>query len=159
MIDRIPEDLGRARDAAQERLREAWAQGRLDADEHERRATALRHAASTAEIEAIERGDLRGVGGGVHTGGGMQRIEPGGSTEATGTGTEESERTGGVLSLSGKTGATVMSLTPFVALILFFSVGGMGLFPAWLWFLMIPIVAIVVHGPGDDDDEDDDGGK
>jgi hypothetical protein len=35
----------------------------------------------------------------------------------------------------------VVALTPFIALVLFFRTG------SWLWFLMIPVVAIVANGP------------
>lgn len=39
---------------------------------------------------------------------------------------------------------SVMALTPFAALLLFFGTG------TWIWFLMIPIVAILLFGPDGD---------
>lgn len=36
---------------------------------------------------------------------------------------------------------TVMALTPFAAVVLFFVTG------TWLWFLMIPIMGILLYGP------------
>jgi Domain of unknown function (DUF1707) len=39
--------------------------------------------------------------------------------------------------------ATVMALTPFAALLLFFS----GLPGGWLWFLAIPIMGVLLYGP------------
>jgi hypothetical protein len=39
---------------------------------------------------------------------------------------------------------TVMALVPFLALALFFVT------KLWLWFLMIPIMGILLYGPGDD---------
>ncbi|MDV3223221.1 DUF1707 domain-containing protein [Intrasporangium sp.] len=52
--------------------------------------------------------------------------------------------------VSPKTGArrvrdTVLALTPFIALALFFRTG------SWLWFLLVPVVAIVASGVFDDD--------
>ena len=41
-----------------------------------------------------------------------------------------------------------MALTPFLALALFFLTGFAGGFAwSWLWFLIIPIVAIIIYGP------------
>jgi hypothetical protein len=42
---------------------------------------------------------------------------------------------------------TVMALTPFVALLLFFLTPG----PSWIWFLAIPIMGILLYGPDGDD--------
>lgn len=36
---------------------------------------------------------------------------------------------------------TIIALAPFAALVLFFRTG------SWLWFLMIPVIAIIVNGP------------
>lgn len=50
--------------------------------------------------------------------------------------------------LGGRTGDTIMALTPFLALGLFFLFGFAGGFAwSWLWFLIIPIAAIVIYGP------------
>ncbi|MBN9173089.1 MAG: hypothetical protein J0I70_02915 [Microbacterium sp.] len=50
--------------------------------------------------------------------------------------------------LGGRVGTTMVALSPFVAVILFFVVGFQG---AWLWswlfFLLIPVTAIIVYGP------------
>ncbi|MDO5629836.1 MAG: DUF1707 domain-containing protein [Mobilicoccus sp.] len=157
MVDPLASEVGQARDAAVERLREAWSQGRIDVSEHERRTTGLRHASTVEEVEAIERGDLRSLGEGVHTGGGLSPVPPLETPrprEEHGAGVERSEeRTSGLVSLPTRAAGAVLGLTPFVSVILFFTVGGMGLFPAWLWFLLIPIVGILVHGPrgGDPD--------
>ncbi|MBN4926038.1 DUF1707 domain-containing protein [Hoyosella rhizosphaerae] len=43
---------------------------------------------------------------------------------------------------------TIMALTPFAALFLFITVGH------WMFFLLIPVTAIVLYS-GDDDDDDD----
>jgi hypothetical protein len=50
--------------------------------------------------------------------------------------------------LGGRTGDTIMALTPFLALGLFFLFGFAGGFAwSWLWFLIIPIAAIIIYGP------------
>ena len=38
--------------------------------------------------------------------------------------------------------ATVMALTPFIALVLFFTT------ETWLWFLLIPVMGVLLYGPG-----------
>jgi hypothetical protein len=37
---------------------------------------------------------------------------------------------------------TIIALTPFVALVLFFVTR------TWVWFLMIPVMGILLYGPG-----------
>jgi tellurite resistance protein TehA-like permease len=46
-------------------------------------------------------------------------------------------------SLVGRHRDTIMALTPFVALALFFLTG------TWLWFLVIPVVGILLFGADD----------
>lgn len=48
----------------------------------------------------------------------------------------------GLLPMSDRARETVMALTPFVALVLFFVTDF-----TWLWFLAIPVVGIVLYGP------------
>jgi len=52
------------------------------------------------------------------------------------------QRPQGLLPLSDRARETIMSLTPLVALILFFVTD-----LTWYWFLAIPIVGIVLYGP------------
>lgn len=50
--------------------------------------------------------------------------------------------------LGGRIGDTIMALTPFIALGLFFWFGFAGGFVwSWLWFLIIPVAAIIIYGP------------
>lgn len=50
--------------------------------------------------------------------------------------------------LGGALGATIMGLTPFISLILFFLFAGIwGWAWSWLWFLLVPIVGLIVWGP------------
>lgn len=48
----------------------------------------------------------------------------------------------GLIPMSDRTRETIMSLTPLVALLLFFVTEF-----TWLWFLLIPVVGIVLYGP------------
>ena len=55
----------------------------------------------------------------------------------------------GSRALGGRLGDTIMALTPFIALGLFFWSGFNGGFAwSWLWFFLVPVVAIVIYGPG-----------
>ncbi|MCD2443634.1 DUF1707 domain-containing protein [Agromyces sp. SYSU K20354] len=67
----------------------------------------------------------------------------------TGTLPRGDERSRGSRALGGRVGATIMALTPFIAVGLFFLFGFLGSFAwSWLWFLLVPIVGIVIYGPG-----------
>ena len=51
--------------------------------------------------------------------------------------------------LGGRIGDTIMALTPFIALGLFFWTGVAGGWAwSWLWFLTIAVAAIIIYGPG-----------
>ncbi|WP_353828448.1 DUF1707 SHOCT-like domain-containing protein [Agromyces sp. SYSU T0242] len=53
--------------------------------------------------------------------------------------------------LGGRAGETVMALSPFVALLLFFGFGFWtpgGFTWSWLFFFLIPIVGVIVYGGG-----------
>lgn len=57
----------------------------------------------------------------------------------------------GSRALGGRVGDTIMALTPFLAVGLFFLFGFYVSFAwSWLWFLLIPVVAIIIYGPGGD---------
>lgn len=50
--------------------------------------------------------------------------------------------------LGGRVGLTIVALSPFVALLLFILVGMQGGWVwGWLFFLLVPITAIIVYGP------------
>jgi hypothetical protein len=97
-------------------LTEHWHAGRLDPAEHERRVTRAREAVTRADLDALF-GDLPQAGPAQES-----------STAVTRRGTSGARD-------------TVMALTPFAALILFFTTG------TWLWFLMIPVMGILLYGP------------
>ena len=50
--------------------------------------------------------------------------------------------------LGGRTGVTIASITPLISLVLFFLFGFMGHWAwSWLFWLLVPIVRVVVYGP------------
>jgi hypothetical protein len=54
--------------------------------------------------------------------------------------------------LGGAAGATIMALTPFIAILLFFLTSyTVGWAWSWLWFLLIPVAGIIIWGPNSGD--------
>ena len=111
------------RDEAVALLAEHWHAGRLDPSEHELRVTRARASVTRADLDVL----FTDLPAPAPLGGG------GSSGPATASGA------GGFL--EGKR-ETIMALTPFAALVLFFVTG------SWLWFLMVPVMGILVFGPG-----------
>jgi hypothetical protein len=145
------------REEAVTRLSEFHVEGRITSGEYDERAAAAR--------AAVTRGDLVPLFADLPTAGPSWESEPWAAspTASAATGTPGSTtvpppapgwspadagpaRTS--RALGGRTGDTVMALTPFIALALFFLFGFAGGFGwSWLWFLIIPIAAIVIYGP------------
>ena len=149
------------REDAVRELSAAELAGRLTRDEFDHRAEAARHAVTRADLAPLFR-DLPGSDAPSavpHT-----TYSP--STPARGT--DDPSRTfaaddgtggpsavwndtapqSGRRPLGGALGATIMGITPFVALILFFLFAGIwGWAWSWLWFLLVPIVGLIVWGP------------
>src|SRR5665648_719829 len=101
-------------------LAEHWHAGRLDPGEHELRVTRARAAVTRADLDALFV-DLPPAG---------PAQEPTGAVATTGApGVLESKRD------------TIIALTPFATLVLFFVTH------SWLWFLMIPVMGILLYGP------------
>jgi hypothetical protein len=109
------------RDKAVALLGEHWRAGRLDPGEHELRVTRARAAVTQADLDVLF-ADL-----------------PAGDPAQQTTAAVDSQDPGG--SLEGRRD-TIMALTPFAALVLFFLTG------SWLWFLMIPVLGILFYGAG-----------
>jgi hypothetical protein len=109
------------RDEALARLAEHWQAGRLDPAEHELRVTRARAAVTRADLEVL-----------------FADLPQPGPPRAT-TGAVSTTGNGGYF--EGKR-ETIMALTPFAALVLFF------ITHSWLWFLMVPVMGILVYGPG-----------
>lgn len=102
-------------------LGEHWHAGRLDPAEHERRVTQAKEAVTQADLEVLF-ADLPST---------AVAQEPARTVSTPGT--------GGLL--AGRRD-TIMALMPFAALLLFFVTG------TWLWFLLIPVMGILLYGPG-----------
>ena len=108
------------REAAVALLAEHWRAGRLDPGEHERRVTLARQAVTRRDLDVLL-ADLPPAGRAGESTGAV--------THAGGSGLLEGGRD------------RVMALAPFAALALFFLTG------SWLWFLMVPVMGIVLYGP------------
>jgi DUF1707 SHOCT-like domain len=128
------------RNAAVAALDTHWHAGRLDPGEHERRTTLAKAARTRTELDALF-ADLPDrvaprlpapghevVQGPAPAASAPARVEP--SVPPLG-------------GLVGRHRDTVMALTPFVALALFF------LTSSWLWFLVIPVMGILLFGADD----------
>lgn len=134
------------RDAARENLQRQWELGVLDAGEHERRVTAVRHAHTRQELDRALRGVQPGYGA---TGPVLPPVEPrstpptpsGRSASAPVGAPESSSRTDGLIKLDRKTAATVVALTPFVC---FFLVAFAKV--SWLIFALWFVMPILIYG-------------
>jgi hypothetical protein len=101
-------------------LGENWHAGRLDPGEHERRVTKARAAVTQADLDVLF-ADL-----------------PAAALPQESSATVAASGAAGFL--QGKR-ETIMALTPFAALVLFFITG------TWLWFLLVPVMGILLYGP------------
>jgi hypothetical protein len=113
------------RDEAIAQLGQHWQAGRLDPGEHELRVTRARAAVTQADLDALFI-DLPQAGSVAEPTGAVAALA------ATGA--------GGFLECKRD---TIIALTPFAALILFFVTH------SWLWFMMVPVMGILLYGPGE----------
>jgi Domain of unknown function (DUF1707) len=114
------------RDAAVSALQAHYQAGRLTPEEYEDRSVRASRAMTWAEIAPLF-ADLP-----------EPRPTPVAAALAATTPPPSSPQ--GLVPLPDRTRETIMSLTPLLALVLFFVTH------SWLWFLAIPIVAIVLYG-------------
>ena len=148
------------RAAARANLQRQWELGALDASEHERRATAVRHAQTRAELDRALQGTKPGMGmtgpvlppfegrppttptppGGSMRTGSM----PAGSTPAP---RDPGERTKGILKLDRNTAGTIVALTPIFCLFAVFALGA----PWWIFFLWFAMPILVYGKDGRDE--------
>ena len=120
------------REAAVGRLASAQAEGRLTVAEYQERASAARTAATRRDLAPLFT-DLP-----------EPAFAPIGDVAGTTITDSDSSR-----ALGGAVGATIMALTPFLAVALFFLFGILyGFTWSWLWFLIIPVAGIIIYGPG-----------
>ncbi|MEO7236374.1 MAG: DUF1707 domain-containing protein [Lapillicoccus sp.] len=130
------------RQAAITALGEHWRAGRLDPAEHERRTTAAYTAVTRGDLEAL----FADLPGGLPAG----LPSPVSRAVASAPPPEHSEEAGAAgLVPAGSWVAghrdALMGLTPFVALILFFTTKW------WVWFLLIPAMGTILYAGGDQD--------
>ncbi|GGI45078.1 hypothetical protein BCL57_000781 [Agromyces flavus] len=155
--DRPDQRLSNAeREDAVARLSDAQIEGRLTPSEYEQRAASVRSAVTRGDLAPLF-ADLPEVAPTVSAP--PAPPAPPAPTVLSGPGTLPPPSAGplppapasvrGSRALGGRIGDTIMALTPFIALGLFFWSGFNGGFVwSWLWFLLIPVVAIIIYGPG-----------
>jgi hypothetical protein len=104
------------RDEAIALLGDHWHGGRLDAGKHELRVTRAKVALTQADLDVLF----------------IDLPEPGPVREPTAAVAD-----GGARGFLEGRSDTIMALTPFAALVLFFTAGY-----HWMWFLMLPVMGI-----------------
>lgn len=114
------------RNAAQQALDEHMTAGRLDPDEYGDRVARASVARTRAELDALFT-DLP---------------EPHGRPAATAV-QPRSAPPDAPNALGGRAGMTLVALSPFIALVLFF------VFHSWLFFLLVPALGAIVYGGAD----------
>lgn len=159
--DRPEQRLSNAeREEAIAYLSEAQIEGRLTLAEYEQRAASARNAVTRGDLVPLF-ADLPDVAPGAATSAPTLLDGPGTlpppsadpyafsppPPPSSATYAPAPARTS--RALGGRIGDTIMALTPFIALGLFFWTGVAGGWAwSWLWFLTIPVAAIIIYGPG-----------
>lgn len=130
------------RDEAVGALAQARTEGRLAETEYQERASSVRRA--------VTRGDLMPLFTDLPD----AAPAPAAAARISGYGAPDPYREPRrSRALGGRVGDTIMALTPFLATALFFLFGFYVSFAwSWLWFLMIPVVAIIIYGPSGRED-------
>jgi Domain of unknown function (DUF1707) len=108
------------RDEAIALLNEHWHAGRLDPGEHELRVTGAKDAVTQADLDVLF----------------IDLPKTGPAQQSTGA-----MASGGARGFLESKRETIMALTPFAALALFFTTGYQ-----WMWFLMVPVMGILMYG-------------
>ena len=121
-------------------------EGRLSPEELATRTAAAQVAVTWGDLVPLFN-DLPPIGKAqpAYSGGGVAGAEFDNNAEAFGG---DSPWQGRRRARGGAVGATIMALTPFIAILLFFLTSyTVGWAWSWLWFLLIPIAGIIVWGP------------
>jgi len=135
------------RDAAKQALIAHREAGRLDPEEYEERQVQVSRARTWAEIRPLFDDLPQPHPTGMPPAAAVRGwAQPGATTPAVALPPGEAAGLlGGVVPERYR--STVMALTPFAALLLFFLTPG----PGWLWFLAIPIMGVLLYGAEGDD--------
>lgn len=147
------------RDEAVGALAAARTEGRLTEAEHQERASAVRRAVTRADLMPLfadlpdsapsEQQLPQATATAAVPGPLPAASSPAGGYYAPDTHREPRRSR----ALGGRIGDTIMALTPFIAVALFFLFGfTLGFAWSWLWFFLIPVVAIIIYGPGGKDE-------
>ncbi|WP_136708247.1 DUF1707 domain-containing protein [Agromyces sp. H66] len=152
------------RDEAVGALAAARTEGRLAETEYQERASAVRRAVTRGDLMPLF-ADLpdsapaeqqlpqptTAVPGPMPAAPPVPPAPPAPAAPITGYGADAYREPRGSRALGGRIGDTIMALTPFLAVGLFFLFGFAGYFAwSWLWFFIIPVAAIIIYGPGGD---------
>ena len=131
------------RDAAVEALNVHREQGRLDSTEYEDRQVTVSRARTWADIQPVF-ADLPQPHPAMMPSQGQPPARSGGGADVVEPGITADAEPGGLLGdvIAERYRSTVMALTPFAALLLYFGTR------TWVWFLAIPIMAVLLYGPG-----------
>ncbi len=132
------------RQAAVEALKHHHEAGRIDSQEYEERSVKAENARSQSELAGLFT-DLPLP----HAGRPETAAAPVSETHSTLTPgapapepvVKASAPRRGVLNINEPWATTIVSLSPILGVVLFFVTG------SWLWFLAIPVVALLVYGP------------
>ncbi|GLY19353.1 hypothetical protein Kisp01_63670 [Kineosporia sp. NBRC 101677] len=131
------------RQAAVEALRHHHEAGRIDSQEYEERSVRAEGARSQGDLDALftdlpqphaGRPTPTAVVGETHS-----TLTPGAPAPEAVAKSQTPGR--GVLNIGEPWGTTIVSVAPILAVVLFFVTD------SWLWFLAIPVVAVLVYGP------------
>lgn len=128
------------REAALQALADHMSAGRLDPDEYGDRVATASGARFAGELEPLF-ADLPG-GSVAATAAPSVPASRSADTVAEPSGASEREAVG------GRMGATIVALSPFIALALFFGLGSLGWDYSWLAFLLVPASGAIVYGSG-----------
>lgn len=145
-VDRASQRIGTMdRQAAVDALSQHARAGRLTAQEYEDRSESAKRAVTWGDVDQLF-ADLPQPHPEPVSSSASHRIEPLGSQPSSSRVPQRSEsRPGDVEAGQGlvppQVGNWLMALTPPLALILFF------VFDTWWFFLLIPVVSMVVYGP------------
>ncbi|MCD5351890.1 DUF1707 SHOCT-like domain-containing protein [Kineosporia mesophila] len=124
--------------SAMEALKQHYGAGRINSQEYEKRSVQAEKAQYESELDELFT-DLPAVASPVAPPV-VESLTPGAPPVEPDPGPARVPSRG-VLNIAEPYATTIVSITPILAVILFFVTR------TWLWFLVIPIVALLVYGP------------